>query len=99
MSMAKCYLKPGDFAHIMGVLSEDAKWEIHRQDRKWGAQPHSTELWWLILSEEYGELAKAVLEQKPTEIANEAVHVVAVLLRLLSKVAESESVYTSPTTP
>ena len=35
-----------------------------RQIEKWGYQVHSIETWYLILAEEVGELAKAILEAK-----------------------------------
>ena len=36
--------------------------ERQRQDAKWGEQNHADEWWHLIMGEEYGELAKALLE-------------------------------------
>ena len=35
--------------------------ESYSQDRKWGQQNHSPELWLAILVEEVGELAQAIL--------------------------------------
>jgi hypothetical protein len=34
-----------------------------RQDRKWGPQNHSDMKWLAILAEEFGEIAKAVVER------------------------------------
>jgi hypothetical protein len=37
-------------------------WENHRQHRKWGVQNHDPATWMMILSEEHGELAQALLQ-------------------------------------
>lgn len=37
-------------------------WENHKQIKKWGIQKHSAATWMLILSEEHGELAQAILQ-------------------------------------
>jgi len=38
--------------------------ERNRQDTKWGEQNHRDSVWLAILTEEVGEVAKAILEQK-----------------------------------
>lgn len=38
--------------------------ERSRQDAKWGIQDHNPMVWLAILTEEVGELAKAILEYK-----------------------------------
>lgn len=38
--------------------------ERARQDQKWGEQNHGDERWHLILGEEVGEVAKAILERR-----------------------------------
>ena len=41
-------------------------WQIHderlKQEEKWGPQKHQPEKWMVILMEEVGEAAKAILE-------------------------------------
>lgn len=46
-----------------GALEAVAK-ERERQDAKWGIQDHAHEVWLAILGEEYGELARAILETR-----------------------------------
>ncbi len=51
------------------------------QDKKWGVQNHSFEKWYLILTEEVGECAKAYLEAGEVitpEVVAEAMQVAAV---------------------
>jgi len=38
--------------------------ERYRQEEKWGPQHHSKEKWLTILTEEVGEVARAILENK-----------------------------------
>jgi len=52
--------------------------ERARQDRKWGEQDHSPEIWLAILLEEVGESAKATLEGQRDELLKELVQVAAV---------------------
>ena len=61
--------------------------ELDSQDEKWGAnRDHQMYLWNTILSEEVGELARAILEE-PTgfgkNIREEATQVAAVAIRIL----------------
>ena len=44
-----------------GIL-QDIEGERERQETKWGEQNHAPELWQVILLEEIGEAAKALLE-------------------------------------
>ena len=46
------------------------------QENKWGEQNHTDEIWLAILTEEIGEVAKAILEG--TSITDELVQVAAV---------------------
>ena len=62
--------------------------ERHKQDAKWGVQDHSLEWWHLILAEETGELAQAILENhfggpKGCNVRLEAVQVAAVALAIV----------------
>lgn len=53
--------------------------ERRLQDIKWGSQrPLSAERWMLILMEEVGETAEAIMEEGPPEVMNELVQVAAV---------------------
>lgn len=42
---------------------EEVVSERHRQDIKWGPQHHSPEVWLTILTEEVGEVARAILDE------------------------------------
>ena len=72
-------------------LPSDATWsellavsaERIRQDKKWGEQNHSDLYWLGILMEEVGEVAKALIENKPDEAQNELVQVAAVAVSWL----------------
>jgi hypothetical protein len=52
--------------------------ERARQDAKWGEQNHKDLYWLGILMEEVGELAKAIIEDKPLDGCKELVQVTAV---------------------
>jgi NTP pyrophosphatase (non-canonical NTP hydrolase) len=55
--------------------------ERARQDAKWGAGRHlRAELWTTILAEEFGEVAKAVLEGDVVGVREELVQVAAVAI-------------------
>lgn len=53
--------------------------EREAQIAKWGHQEHSDEKWGMILLEEAGEVAKAVLEKNDAALLQEMVQVAAVL--------------------
>ncbi|SRR5216684_2162561 len=55
------------------------------QDHKWGEQNHSDLYWLGILGEEYGEIAKALIEQDTSEeaIESEVVQLAAVCVAYL----------------
>lgn len=53
--------------------------EREYQIQKWGEQKHSDERWLAILTEEVGEVAKAILENDDVELLNEMCQVGAVL--------------------
>jgi len=52
--------------------------ERTRQDTKWGEQNHDPHKWVTILMEEVGEVARAVLDEKPKDYTKELVQVAAV---------------------
>jgi hypothetical protein len=58
--------------------------ELERQIKQWGHQDHTLGDWWLIVSEEFGELAKAALEGNG-DVFSEAAHVIACLSRFVEK--------------
>jgi NTP pyrophosphatase (non-canonical NTP hydrolase) len=52
--------------------------ERYRQDEKWGMQDHEGHAWIGILTEEVGELAKAINENDDDSIETELIQVAAV---------------------
>lgn len=52
--------------------------ERKKQDEKWGVQEHGGHAWMGILTEEVGELAKAINEDSVFDIEDELIQVVAV---------------------
>lgn len=42
----------------------DIQDERNRQDEKWGEQNHALPIWHLVLAEEVGEVAEAILEAR-----------------------------------
>jgi NTP pyrophosphatase (non-canonical NTP hydrolase) len=72
------------------VVIKDILQERGRQVVKWGEQTHELEIFLAILSEEVGELAQAMLEQRfpkssghTTDLYKEATHVAAVAVSIL----------------
>lgn len=57
--------------------------ERDRQTKKWGRQKHSNATWNLIMNEEVGEVAKAILEAKEGTVTNELIQVIAVAVAWL----------------
>lgn len=58
--------------------------ERQRQDEKWGAPQSLPDFQWLtILTEEVGEVAKAINEDHPLEIRTELIQVIAVAVKWL----------------
>jgi NTP pyrophosphatase (non-canonical NTP hydrolase) len=54
---------------LMAIKAEGMK-----QDRKWGEQNHSPEIWLAILTEEVGELAQAILADRFDAGRDEKLH-------------------------
>lgn len=65
--------------HIFDLI----KAECERQEKKWGKQYHPDAVWHLILSEEVGEVAKAILEDNQDEIRAELIQCAAVVVSWL----------------
>lgn len=71
--------------------------ERQRQITKWGKQDHPLYVWILIIQEEIGEVAKAVLENDPMQlIINEAVQTAAVAVQIMEWVSEKAGFPTTP---
>ena len=52
--------------------------EREKQDEKWGIQNYGSDHWLTILTEEVGEVARAILKDADLEIQEELVHVITV---------------------
>ncbi|KKL49493.1 hypothetical protein LCGC14_2314950 [marine sediment metagenome] len=52
------------------------------QRTKWGNQTHSVDRWNTILSEESGEIARAILEDNLEKIEEEGVHIATIALKM-----------------
>lgn len=50
--------------HIRVGILEEVDTERLRQDHKWGEQNHGLPVWQLVLSEEVGEFAEAILKMR-----------------------------------
>ena len=60
--------------------------ERENQTKKWGDKQLLEKGWWFalgVLTEEVGEVAKAILEHKPDEYREELVHAAAVIVAML----------------
>lgn len=62
-----------------------------QQENKWGQQNHPAHWYYLILAEEVGEVAKAILENKvQTEYRAELVQVAAVAVAMIESLDRSK---------
>ena len=59
-------------------ICRDVRRERLRQFKKWGQQDHDEDKWMTILMEEVGEVARAVLEEDPSNYREELIQVAAV---------------------
>ncbi len=57
--------------------------ERERQIKLWGVQIHSLEKWAVILGEEFGEVCKAIYEDKPEEVREELIQLASVAVQIL----------------
>lgn len=71
---------------LRSTIKEAVDLERYYQDQKWGIQNHEDQKWLTILTEEIGEVAKAILEQKPNEVKEELVQVTAVCVAWLEAI-------------
>jgi NTP pyrophosphatase (non-canonical NTP hydrolase) len=73
---------------VFGVMLK-IRLERKRQDEKWGEQNHPDNIWYLILAEEMGELAKALLPEASGKDGNahkELIEVAAVAVAWLEAI-------------
>lgn len=61
--------------------------ELIRQFDKWGDQLHAPDVWFVIASEEWGEVAKALVEGDAVQAQAEIVQTIACLVRLSAALA------------
>lgn len=64
---------------IFALINE----ERNRQNEKWGTQNHDDLWWFVILSEEIGEIAKAIYECDEEEYEEELIQSASVLVAML----------------
>ena len=68
----------------------DIEAEVRRQDKQWGANRHKPmQEWIVIIGEEYGEMSRAILENKwapSKELYEETVQVAALALQMLKDI-------------
>ena len=57
--------------------------ERRRQDAKWGRPSHSSQYWLVILIEEVGEIAQAILQRKLDEYVTALIQAAAVIVAML----------------
>lgn len=83
-----------------GVLAEVGQERI-AQDKKWGEQNHTPELYYTILGEEFGEIGKAICERKNGEgtvqaIREELIQTAAVAVAMVEMLDRKERKKTEP---
>ena len=69
-------------------LYESVSLELERQRLKWGRQDHWADHWYLIVSEEFGEIAKALTERNADQAQTEIVETIACLVQLWAAVGQ-----------
>ena len=79
---------------IMEPISRDAFEKVQderlRQLKKWGIQRHSFSVWGNILSEENGEVSKAILENNVEELKDELIQTATVALNVYDILMQQE---------
>ena len=68
-----------DPAETLNLFHNNITLEKARQKTRWGAQSHPDENWYLMLSEEMGEVGKAIRENDTDTLYTELTRVVAVI--------------------
>lgn len=67
----------------MKKIFKEVQAERDRQDEKWGEQNHKPPRWSVILSEEVGEVNKAILEEDAPNYRHELIQVAAVAILMI----------------
>ena len=83
--------KPESFKNVLRDIDidnvfTDVRNEVKRQVKLWGEQSHFNHVWYSILGEEYGEVAKLINENEPnldSEINKELIQCAAVVVSWL----------------
>lgn len=78
------------------LVQASIKDERERQDEKWGEQNHDDDYWFIIESEELGEVAKAILGEGPDSVRREIVQVVAVGIAWLEAIERRKNLAVRP---
>ena len=78
---------------LIAILDE-VSLERYKQDKKWGEQNHSPEVWLAILGEEFGEVCRAVCENDVPNYREELVQVAAVAVAMIGALDRSKNVRT-----
>lgn len=84
---------------LTNVITPMIYWENHRQIRKWGVQEHEPATWMMILSEEHGELAEALLRYQYAggsvdSVIKEAIHTATLAVKIAEMLLAQRSVTT-----
>ena len=69
----------------LDLIFEAVKKERAAQDSKWGVPDHAPDFWVTILTEEVGEVSRAVLHLEPNAYRNEIIQTMAVLAAMLEQ--------------
>ena len=69
-------------------LYERVSQELERQRLKWGQQNHWADHWYLIVSEEFGEIAQALTERNADQAQTEIVETIACLVQLWAAIRQ-----------
>lgn len=72
-----------DHVRQFDYVNAEIENESMRHLTKWGVQNHSPETWLMILTEEFGEFAKEVMEKNPEVARKELTQVAAVAHAML----------------
>lgn len=77
----------------MGIVARVLA-ERQRQDAAWGPadrRGYAPETWLAVLTEEVGEVARAILERKPSDAAAELIQVAAVAIAALEAIEAGDA--------
>lgn len=81
----------GENREISGIVWRAIEDERLRQLQKWGEQLHLDEKWIQIILEEFGELAKAILEKNEQDIVIELIQMTACCVAWLEVFAHMQA--------